>query len=100
MPTLITDSVRQTETGVANGMNMVVRTVGMVIGAQLGAVFLAAYTIGSSSVPSVTGFEVTFAVGAACGVLAGALAVFVTPTRRSSRQRAGTGGLDGDAPIA
>jgi MFS family permease len=86
MPTLITESVRQTETGVANGMNMVVRTVGMVIGAQLGAVFLAAYTIGQSGVPSVTGFEVTFVVGAVCGVVAAALAVFVTPTRRGSRR--------------
>jgi MFS family permease len=86
LPALVTESVRQTETGVANGMNVVIRQVGMVIGTQIGAVFLAAYTIGSSSVPSETGFTATFILGGVCAVVAAFFAVLVTPSRRGRRQ--------------
>jgi MFS family permease len=86
LPALVTESVRQTETGVANGMNVVIRQVGMVIGTQISAVLLAAYTIGSTGVPSETAFNATFVVGAVAGVAAAVLAFLVTPSRRGRRQ--------------
>jgi MFS family permease len=79
MATLIAESVLATETGVATGMNTVMRTVGGVVGGQIGATMLSAYTIDGTSVPAVTGFEVTFGVGAGVALLGAALAVFVTP---------------------
>jgi len=86
MATLITESVRPTETGVATGMNTVMRTVGGVIGGQMGAALLSAYTIGRTSVPAVTGYEIAFGVSAAAAVGGAVLAVFVTPGRRARRR--------------
>jgi hypothetical protein len=81
MATLIAEAVRPTETGVATGMNTVMRTVGGVVGGQMGAALLSAYTISGTGVPSATGFELTFTIGA-CAALTGAvLAIFVTRQR-------------------
>jgi EmrB/QacA subfamily drug resistance transporter len=81
MATLITEAVRSTETGVATGMNTVMRTVGGVVGAQVGAALLTAYAIRGTTIPSVTGFEAAFAVGAAASLVGATLAAFVTPLR-------------------
>jgi MFS family permease len=81
MATLIVEAVRPEETGVATGMNTVMRTVGGVIGGQVGAALLTAYTLGRTRVPSVTGYEVTFALSAGVAIVGAALAVLVT-TRR------------------
>src|SRR5438067_13136991 len=78
MATLIAEAVRPTETGVATGMNTVMRTVGGVVGGQMGAALLSAYTISGTGVPSATGFELTFGVGAGVALLGAALALFVT----------------------
>jgi EmrB/QacA subfamily drug resistance transporter len=78
MATLITEAVRPSETGIATGMNTVMRTVGGVIGGEMGAVLLSAYTIRGASVPSVTGYEVAFAVSAAAALVGAVVAVFVT----------------------
>ena len=45
MPKLIADAVSPTETGIATGMNTVVRTVGSVIGSQAAVTLLASETI-------------------------------------------------------
>jgi EmrB/QacA subfamily drug resistance transporter len=82
MATLIVEAVRPEETGVATGMNTVMRTVGGVIGGQVGAALLTAYTLRGTSVPAVTGYEVTFGVCAATAVVGAVLAVFVTTRRR------------------
>jgi EmrB/QacA subfamily drug resistance transporter len=85
MATLITETVRVTETGVATGMNTVMRTVGSVIGAQLGTAILGAYLIAGTDIPSLTGYTVTFALMAAVGFVGAVLAIFVTPVRAGRR---------------
>jgi EmrB/QacA subfamily drug resistance transporter len=82
MATLITEAVRATETGVATGMNTVMRTVGGVVGGQVGAALLAAHTIPrSGGIPSVTGFDIAFAISAVAAFLGAVVAVLVTPPR-------------------
>jgi EmrB/QacA subfamily drug resistance transporter len=79
MATLITEAVRLEETGVATGMNTVMRTVGGVVGGQVGAALLTTYTIGHTSVPSVTGYEAMFAMAAMAAAVGSVVAVLVTP---------------------
>jgi MFS family permease len=81
MATLITESVRPTETGIATGMNTVMRTVGGVIGGQVGAAILSAHWIDGTEVPSLRGYEVAFAIAAAAALVGAVVAVFVTPAR-------------------
>jgi EmrB/QacA subfamily drug resistance transporter len=95
LPALVTEAARQSETAVANGINVVLRTVGMVVGAQVGAVFLTAYTIGATTVPSLTGYRITFAIGAVAGLVASLLAAYVTPNRRGRRQELALAGAPG-----
>jgi EmrB/QacA subfamily drug resistance transporter len=84
MATLVTEAVRATETGVATGMNTVMRTVGGVVGGQVGAALLTAYTVRRGvPVPSVTGFELAFAIAGAASLVGAALAIFVTARRRA-----------------
>jgi MFS family permease len=55
---LIVQSVSSHQTGVASGMNTVMRTLGGALGGQLSATFIAAHTIKGE--PAVTGFTLTF----------------------------------------
>jgi len=55
---LIIQAVPSTQTGVASGMNTVMRTLGGALGGQLSATFIAAHTINGE--PAVTGFTETF----------------------------------------
>ena len=81
MATLITQAVRRTETGVATGMNTVMRTVGGVIGGEIGAAILTAHLIPGTTVPSLHGYEVAFAIAAAAAFVGVVAAVLVTPRR-------------------
>jgi EmrB/QacA subfamily drug resistance transporter len=89
MATLITEAVRPTETGIATGMNTVMRTVGGVVGGQVGAVLLTAHPIAGTGVPSVTGFEVAFALSAGAALVGAVVATFVTPPRARRGARVG-----------
>ncbi len=55
---LIVQSVSSHQTGVASGMNTVMRTLGGALGGQLSATFIAAHT--AKGEPAVTGFTLTF----------------------------------------
>jgi EmrB/QacA subfamily drug resistance transporter len=88
MAALITESVRPTETGVATGMNTVMRTDGSVVGGQVGAALLTADTIGSSPVPAESAYVHAFWLSAAAAVVAAALAVLVTPRRTEMQSSA------------
>ena len=55
---LIILSVSNHQTGVASGMNTVMRTLGGALGGQLSATFIAAHTVRGE--PAVTGFTETF----------------------------------------
>ncbi len=86
MALLITEAVHPTETGVANGMNTVMRTVGGVIGGQVGAALLTAYPIDATGVPSVTGFEIAFGISAVAALVGAVMAFLVTPPRARRRE--------------
>jgi MFS family permease len=78
MPILITASVRQDETGVANGMNNVMRTIGGAIGGQIAATFLAHDLV--RGMPAEHGYQLAFLMGAVALLVAVAVSLAV-PTR-------------------
>ena len=81
MPALIAQSVPPTETGVATGMNSVMRIIGSIVGAQVAAVLLSAYLIPGTPVPDVAGYILTFALAAVAALCGAAIAVFVSAYR-------------------
>jgi hypothetical protein len=68
MANLIVEAVAPHQTGVATGMNTIVRNVGGAVGSQVSAAIVAA-SVGVSGLPSEAGFTAAFAT------CAGALAV-------------------------
>ena len=64
-------------------MNTVMRTVGAVIGGQVGAAIVSADTIGRSSVPAESAFIAAFWVSAVIAVVGAVLARFI-PSRGST----------------
>ncbi len=88
MPKLIADAVSPTETGIATGMNTVVRTVGSVIGSQAAVTLIASNTIPGTSVPSEAGFSTSLWLGAIAALIAAGLALAIAPRRRRQRERA------------
>ena len=70
MPKLIADAVAPTETGVAAGMNTVVRTVGSAIGAQVAITLLAAQTIAGTAIPAESGFTTSLWLATGASVVA------------------------------
>ena len=86
MANLIVDAVRPDQTGVATGMNAVMRTIGGALGSQLAVSILAA-SAAASGVPSLRGYTLSFLLVAAllgAAVLA-SLAVPGTASGRSHR---------------
>ncbi|HUR74625.1 MAG TPA: MFS transporter [Sporichthya sp.] len=86
MPNLIIAAVEPTKTGVATGMNAIMRTVGGAIGGQVCAAILTGYVV-ASGFPEEAGYTLTFLV------LAGALglalvSVLAIPTRAATRRAA------------
>jgi MFS family permease len=80
---LIVEAVRPDQTGVATGMNAVMRTIGGAIGGQVAASLLAASLL-ANGYPSEHGYTTTFVVMA--GVLAASVAAsLAVPSRRPHR---------------
>jgi MFS family permease len=79
---LIVGAVPAHQTGVASGMNTVMRTLGGAIGAQLAATFIAGHT--AHGFPTVTGFTESFVLATGFLVVGIAAAVLV-PRRSASR---------------
>lgn len=85
--TTIVSSVRPTETGVATGMNNVLRLIGQVIGAQLVAAILESSV--RRGVPAEHGFTISWTIGAVFAVVAMVVAAFIpTQAGRSPRRPA------------
>jgi EmrB/QacA subfamily drug resistance transporter len=80
MATLIVDAVPQTQTGIATGMNTIMRSVGGALGAQISASIVGAH-LGASGLPAESGFVTAFLVSA--GALALAFAAGLLIPRRS-----------------
>jgi MFS family permease len=79
---LIVIAVADHQTGVAGGMNTVMRTVGGALGGQLTATFIAGHTRGGF--PTVTGFTESF-VMSTCFLVICMLAALLIPSRRAAR---------------
>lgn len=83
MPKLIADAVSASETGIATGMNTVVRTVGSVIGSQAAVTLLASDVIAHTSIPAESGFSTSLWLGAGAALVAAMLALATSPRRRT-----------------
>jgi EmrB/QacA subfamily drug resistance transporter len=66
--TLVIDHSAAGETGVASGMNTIMRTIGGALGAQIAAAVVSANTLAGTELPLERGFTIAFAIGA-CGAL-------------------------------
>ena len=88
MPKLIADAVAPTETGIATGMNTVVRTVGSVIGSQAAVTLLASEVIAGTDIPAESGFTTSLWLGAAAALVAALFALAVSPRRRARQEAA------------
>ncbi|BBJ40983.1 hypothetical protein SSPO_037010 [Streptomyces antimycoticus] len=94
MPTLIVSAVPAAETGAANGLNTLMRSIGMSTSSAVVGVILAHQTtdFGGVPLPSKDGFQTSFLVACAASVGGLLIALFLP-----ARQRAG---LAGSAPVA
>jgi MFS family permease len=81
---LIIDAVPPEVTGVAIGVNTVMRTIGGVIGGQVGAALLSAITIPGTDLPAEGAFTATFLIAAVVAFI-GAAAIMRVPGRGSRR---------------
>ena len=82
MAALITEAVPPTETGIAAGINTVMRMIGAVVGAQVGAAILTSTTIAGTSVPSEGAYATAFFLSCAAAAVGAVVAVFVTRRAR------------------
>ena len=71
--------MRATETGVATGINTVVRMIGAVIGGQVGAALLTSETIGRTTIPAESAFTTAFALSAVAALAAAFIALSIDP---------------------
>jgi MFS family permease len=93
---LIVQAVPSHQTGVASGMNTVMRTLGGALGGQLSATFIASNT--AHGLPTVTGFTDTFVMATAF-LLACLGAAALVPRALGGGQRA-AGQMEGRAAVA
>jgi MFS family permease len=79
MPTLIMRAVPPSETAASNGLNSVMRTLGSTAASALIGIVLATnlVTVGGVTTTSTLGFQLSFAVSAAAGVVGLAIALFI-----------------------
>jgi len=85
MPKLITDAVHISETGIATGMNTVVRTLGSVIGAQVAITLVAGNLIPGTAIPAEGGFVTSLWLGGAAALIGAVMALGIPSGRRRVR---------------
>jgi EmrB/QacA subfamily drug resistance transporter len=78
---IVVQAVEEHQTGVAGGMNTVMRTIGGALGGQLTATFLADHV--RDGLPTVTGFTISF-VMSTCFLIVCALASLLVPEHRAA----------------
>ncbi|MFE1935349.1 MFS transporter [Streptomyces sp. NPDC059474] len=112
MPTLIVSAVPAAETGAANGLNTLMRSIGMSTSSAVVGVILAHQTtdFGGVALPSKDGFQTSFLVACAASVGGLLIALFLPARRRAGVAGSGpvatsapanaTGGATGSAPVA
>jgi hypothetical protein len=62
------------------------RTVGGVIGGQVGAALLTAHTIPGTPIPSVDGFAIAFALGAIAALVGAVVSIFIVTAQQPERR--------------
>ncbi|MCZ4494328.1 MAG: transporter [Conexibacter sp.] len=80
MPNLIVDAVPRHQTGQATGFNAVVRSVGSSLGSQLTAAILAGSVLGSTGLPSDSGYTTAFVISGVVALVAAVAAVTIPRT--------------------
>ena len=83
---LIVNAVAPHQTGVAGGMNTVMRTIGGALGGQLAATFITGHT-GTGGLPAVTGFTNTFWMATAFLVVCTLTGLLIPGSRARSTAR-------------
>jgi EmrB/QacA subfamily drug resistance transporter len=68
--TLVIDYSAPGETGVASGMNTIMRTIGAALGSQVAAAVISANTLPGTEIPLESGFTLAFAISAVGALLA------------------------------
>ncbi|MCP9206382.1 MFS transporter [Streptomyces sp. NEAU-Y11] len=86
MPTLIISSVPASETGAANGLNTLMRSIGMSTSSAVVGVILAHQTtsFGGVPLPNTDGFKTSFAVACAAAIGGLLIALFLPGRRRTA----------------
>ncbi len=80
--TLVIDYSRPGETGVASGMNTIMRTIGAALGSQVAAAIITANTLPGTDVPTESAFTMAFTLSAV-GALVALLPTFLLGRRRA-----------------
>ena len=78
MANLVVESVPPADTGVATGMNFIVRTVGGVIGTQVGVSIVASH-VTAAGVQAERGYLVSFVISAVALFVAAVVSLFAPP---------------------
>jgi EmrB/QacA subfamily drug resistance transporter len=86
LPALIMGVVPLHQTGVANGLNALMRSVGTSLSSAAMAIILTNLTmpVGNRAVPTAAAFQLTFLVGAAAAIIALILAAFIPARSRAT----------------
>ena len=84
--TLVIENSHARETGVASGVNMIMRTIGAAVGAQVAAAVISAHTPVGSLVPDEIGFTISFAL-AGCAASLALIPAFAIGRKRRRRPR-------------
>ncbi|MFI6929900.1 MFS transporter [Streptomyces sp. NPDC050287] len=85
MPALIMGAVPPSQTGAANSLNTLMRSIGTSVASAVAGVILAQMTadLGPVALPSENGFKTVLAIGGGAALLAFALAAFIPRARRA-----------------
>lgn len=83
--TLVIDHSEPGETGVASGMNTIMRTIGAALGSQVAAAVISATTLSGTEIPLESGFTLAFSISAVAALVA------LAPTLLLTRRRVAVG---------
>jgi MFS family permease len=90
LPALIVGAVPASETGAANGLNTLMRSIGTSVSSAVVGMVLAntAHTVGGVAIPTMHGFRVSFLIATAAVAVGLVLALFLPKPDRAPRLRA------------
>ncbi|MFJ8598067.1 MFS transporter [Streptomyces shenzhenensis] len=90
LPALIVGAVPASETGAANGLNTLMRSIGTSVSSAVIGMVLAntAHSVGGTAIPTMHGFRVSFLIATAAVAVGLALALFLPKPHRASQLRA------------